>query len=282
MSRIIGVVGSGTMGQGIAQVFAQAGHSVTLLDTSVERADAGKVRIAAQLKRQVDKQKLDQAAADSILNNIATAADYNALSTASLVIEAVFEDLATKRAVIEAVGEVSSADAIFATNTSSISITQLASYHPNPARFAGMHFFNPVPVLPLVEVIRAEQSSPETVATLLTIATEIGKTAVEVADVPGFVVNRLLIPMINEAIICLETGVASRESIDQTMKLGAAHPMGPLELADLIGLDVVLSIMEVLHRDLGEDKYRPAVSLRRMVAAGKLGRKSGEGFYVHQ
>ena len=282
MSRTIGVVGSGTMGQGIAQVCAHAGYTVTLLDTSVERADAGKVRIAAQLKRQVDKQKLDQPSADSILNNITPSADYNTLDSASLVIEAVFEDLATKRAVIEAVGEVTPADAIFATNTSSISITQLASYHPNPGNFAGMHFFNPVPVLPLVEVIRAEQSSPETVATLLTIATEIGKTAVEVADVPGFVVNRLLIPMINEAIICLESGVASRESIDQTMKLGAAHPMGPLELADLIGLDVVLSIMEVLHRDFGEDKYRPSVSLRRMVAAGKLGRKSGEGFYVHQ
>ncbi|HQY30283.1 MAG TPA: 3-hydroxyacyl-CoA dehydrogenase NAD-binding domain-containing protein, partial [Thermomicrobiales bacterium] len=206
--------------------------------------------------------------------------DYQDLATCTIVIEAVFEDLNAKKAVIEAVSSVAP-EAILATNTSSISISRLATLHPVPAQVVGMHFFNPVPLMPLVEVIRAEQTSDAVVARVMELANQCGKTAVEVADVPGFAVNRLLIPMINEAIICLESGVASREALDQTMTLGASHPMGPLALADLIGLDVVLSIMEVLHRDLGEDKYRPAVMLRRMVAAGRLGRKSGQGFYAY-
>ena len=281
MFRRIGVIGSGTMGAGIAQVAAQAGFDVVLLDTTIDRSQAGLNRIENALRRLSEKGKISEADADTFVARVTPAADIAVLAGASLVIEAVFEDLATKRGVIEAVSDVMEANTVFATNTSSISITQLASFHPQPDCVVGMHFFNPVPLMPLVELIRAEQSSQESVDLVQATATTMGKTVVEVSDVPGFVANRIMMPMINEAILCLEGGVASREAIDETLKLGANHPMGPLALGDLIGLDVVLSIMEVLHRDLGEDKYRPAVTLRRMVAAGKLGRKSGEGFYVY-
>jgi 3-hydroxybutyryl-CoA dehydrogenase len=281
MTNTIGVVGSGTMGGGIAQVAAQAGCDVILLDTTLERSRGGLSKIASSLKRLADKGKISADDATAITGRITPSADFSALANSPLVIEAVFEDPDTKRGVIEAVSAVTDPSSIFATNTSSISITKLASYHPHPDKVAGMHFFNPVPLMPLVELIRAEQSSPETVEYVREKAESFGKTVVEVADVPGFVANRVLMPMINEAILCLEGGVASAEAIDQTLKLGANHPMGPLALADLIGLDVVLNIIEVLHRDLGEDKYRPAILLKRMVAAGKLGRKSGEGFYVY-
>lgn len=282
MSKRIGVVGSGTMGTGIAQVAAQSGFEVLLLDTTLKRSQAGLERIESILHRLRDKGKISDDDAQAIAARITPAADVAKLSGIPLVIEAVFEDPETKRGVIEAVSAVVDESSIFATNTSSISITQLASRHPHPDRVVGMHFFNPVPLMPLVELIRAEQSSDESVAIVRTAATAMGKTVVEVSDVPGFVANRIMMPMINEAILCLESGVAQRDAIDETMKLGANHPMGPLALGDLIGLDVVLSIMEVLHRDLGEDKYRPAVMLKRMVAAGKLGRKTGEGFYVYE
>jgi 3-hydroxybutyryl-CoA dehydrogenase len=281
MVNRIGVVGSGTMGAGIAQVAAQAGYEVTVLDTKYETARAGLAKIASGLARQVERGKLTAADAEAISARLRPSDDYRELATTELVIEAVYEDVETKREVIESVGKIAGEQSFFATNTSSISITQLASFHPRPERVVGMHFFNPVPVMPLVELIRAEQTSDATVDFVLDAATAMGKTVVEVADVPGFVANRILMPMINEAILCLESGVATREAIDLTLKLGANHPMGPLALADLIGLDVVLSITQVLHRELGEDKYRPAVTLKRMVAAGKLGRKSGEGFYVY-
>jgi 3-hydroxybutyryl-CoA dehydrogenase len=282
MTDRIGVVGSGTMGSGIAQVAAQAGCDVILLDTTLERSQGGRARIESALNRLVEKGKMPADEASGIVGRITPSANLADLAGLPLVIEAVFEDVDTKRGVIEMVSAVADPSSIFATNTSSISITKLASFHPCPDKVAGMHFFNPVPLMPLVELIRAEQSSPDTVEYVREVATRFGKTVVEVADVPGFVANRVLMPMINEAILCLEGGVATAEAIDETLKLGANHPMGPLALADLIGLDVVLNIIEVLHRDLGEDKYRPAVLLKRMVAAGKLGRKSGEGFYVYR
>lgn len=278
----IGVVGSGTMGAGIAQVAAQAGYDVVLLDTTMERSAAGHGRITSALQQLAEKGKISAEDASSASSRISPSADYGDLAGVRLVIEAVFEDVETKRSVIEAVSDIVDEQSIFATNTSSISITRLASFHPRPQTVVGMHFFNPVPVMPLIELIRAEQTSPQTIEYVREVADRLGKTPVEVADVPGFVANRLLAPMMNEAILCLEAGIASAEAIDATLKLGANHPMGPLALADLIGLDVVLSIMEVLHRDLGEDKYRPAVMLKRMVAAGKLGRKTGEGFYVYK
>jgi 3-hydroxybutyryl-CoA dehydrogenase len=281
MAMQIGVVGSGTMGAGIAQISAQAGFEVILIDKNLELARAGLARIEAGLSRLVQKEKLTETDAKNATDLVTLSDQYSDLAEAPLVIEAVYETVEAKRAVIEAVGRVAKETSVFATNTSSISITQLASFHPRPACVVGMHFFNPVPLMPLIELIRAEQSSPQAVEFVRDLASQLGKTAIEVADSPGFVANRILMPMINEAILILEAGVATSEAIDETMKLGANHPMGPLALADLIGLDVVLSITEVLHRDLGEDKYRPAVTLRRMVAAGKLGRKSGEGFYVY-
>jgi 3-hydroxybutyryl-CoA dehydrogenase len=282
MSGQIAVVGSGTMGSGIAHVAAQAGREVLLLDTTLERSRRGLAKIEASLNRLAEKGKISLDDASAIARRITPSADFSQLAGAGLVIEAVFEDVETKRGVIQAVSAVVDADSVFATNTSSISITQLASFHPHPEKVVGMHFFNPVPLMPLVELIRAEQSSPGTVEMVRATAEAFGKTVVEVADVPGFVANRVLMPMINEAILCLEGGVATADAIDQTLRLGANHPMGPLALADLIGLDVVLNIIEVLHRELGEDKYRPAILLKRMVAAGKLGRKSGEGFYVYK
>jgi 3-hydroxybutyryl-CoA dehydrogenase len=281
MAERIGVIGSGTMGSGIAQVAAQSGFDVTLLDTSLERVRAGIAKIESALSRAVEKGKISSADSIAASGRLHPSDKYSDLAECQIVIEAVFEDVDTKRRVIESLADIADENLVFATNTSSISITQLASYHSRPEQVVGMHFFNPVPVMPLVELIKAEQSSDEAVDRIRTAATAMGKTVVEVSDVPGFVANRILMPMINEAILCLEQGVATREAIDTTLRLGANHPMGPLALADLIGLDVVLSITQVLHNELGEDKYRPAVTLKRMVAAGKLGRKSGEGFYVY-
>ena len=275
----VAVIGAGTMGQGIAQVFAASGSPVTLIDVSQEATVRSVTAIGAALQRSVDRNRLRADERDSTLRRIGTATSMEAAADASLVIEAVFEDLDAKLKVFETLTPVLGPSALLVSNTSSLSITRLAAATPFPDRVAGLHFFNPVPVLPLVEIVKGLATSDETVAALQDVARQIGKTGVVVRDSPGFVVNRILIPMINEAITCLDQGVAGRDEIDTTMRLGASHPMGPLQLADLIGLDVCLDIMATLHRDLGEDRYRPSPLLRQMVAARRLGRKTGRGFY---
>lgn len=275
----IAVIGAGTMGQGIAQVFASSGFNVTLIDLSEEATERALTQVTAGLKRSVERQRIDTDEAASTLDRLETSTDMAKAGEAIVAVEAVFEDLDAKLRVFESVAKVMRSDGLLVTNTSSLSITRLAAATPFPDRVAGLHFFNPVPVLPLVEIVRGLATSDETVGRLRTLATTIGKTGVVVRDSPGFVVNRILIPMINEAITCLDHGVAERDDIDATMRLGANHPMGPLQLADLIGLDVCLDIMATLHRDLGEDRYRPSPLLRQMVAARYLGRKTGRGFY---
>ncbi len=281
MSQRISVIGGGTMGNGIAQVMAQAGHEVTLIERSIADAERALAMIRTNLGRLVSKGKIEQSQADAIHARVIPADSYGAAAGSDFVIEAVFENLALKQEIARAITSTLDDRAIFASNTSSISLTAIAAASHRPGHVAGMHFFNPVPVLQLVEVVRAEQTSSDTVDRVCALATQVGKLPVVVNDFPGFISNRVLLPMINEAIFCLGEGVATREAIDDVMKLGMAHPMGPIALADLIGLDVCLAILEVLQRDLGEDKYRPAPLLRKMVAAGKLGRKSGEGFYSY-
>lgn len=278
----VGVVGAGTMGSGIAQVIAQAGIPVTLVDRRDEDLQRGRRAIQKSLDRLVKKGTLDASSADAVVSSIARSTETQSLAEADLVIEAVFEDLSVKTELFRNLDTIVRPDAILASNTSSISISALAATVSRPERFAGMHFFNPVPVLPLVEIVKGLQTADATVDAVTRFAIAIGKSPVLVHDMPGFAVNRILVPMVNEAVFALSEGVAGRDEIDSAMTLGAAHPMGPLALADLIGLDVCLSIMEILHRDLGDDKYRPAPLLRRMVASGKLGRKSGEGFYVYE
>ncbi len=280
LSRI-GIVGAGTMGAGIAQIAVMHGYDVSLIDTDDDRVEAGIRKIDSGLQRLVGKGTLSGTDRDAALDRITTGFTPRTLVDSGLVIEAVIESFDAKAQVFREVAEVVADDAIIATNTSSISITALAGTVRGPERFAGMHFFNPVPVLKLVEVVRGLRTSDETAATVAKVAERMGKSPVEVADMPGFAANRILVPMINEAIFAVAEGVASAAEIDTVMQLGASHPMGPLALADLIGLDVCLHIMQVLHADFGDHKYRPAPLLRQMVAAGRLGRKTGQGFHSY-
>lgn len=277
----IGVVGAGTMGQGIAQVLVQSGFDVQLYDVADEQLERARGSIDKGLGKLVAKEKLSDADKDAAMARLSTSTALDALRDCEVIIEAAPEQPALKEKLFRDLSRLSH-DAILASNTSSLSLTRLAAVCEKPERVVGMHFFNPVPVLKLVEVIRAEQTSDATVARIETLTQALGKTAVAIADSPGFAVNRLLVPMINEAAFLLQEGVASAEDIDESMKLGAAHPLGPLALADLIGLDVCLSIMEVLQEGFGDPKYRPCPLLRRMVAAGYLGRKSGRGFHVYE
>lgn len=276
--RNITVIGAGTMGTGIARAAATSGFAVRLVDRSEAKATSGLKRIRSGLEKQVAKNIMDGAEKDAVLARIRICCSLDECRETDLVIEAVAEKEGVKKEIFQALDALCPKHTIFASNTSSISITRLAGATGRPDRFVGMHFMNPAHVMKLVEVVTGLLTSAETVSAIRTVAETMHKTALVVADSPGFVVNRVLMPMINEAIACLQEDIASRDDIDAVMKLGAHHPMGPLELADFIGLDVCLEILKVLHAELGE-KYRPGTLLRNMVAAGKLGRKSGTGFY---
>ena len=273
------VVGAGQMGSGIAQVAAQAGLAVHLADVDQKMVEQGLESIKKNLSRSVEKERISQDEMDETLGRIEAGTEYAA--DADLAIEAAPETIAIKTEVFRALAEQLENDAILATNTSSISVTELAALTNRSEKFIGMHFFNPVPVMKLVEIVRGIETSDETYETVHELAKKLGKEPVEVQDFPGFVSNRILAPMINEAVYCLMEGVAGPEEVDTVMKLGMNHPMGPLELADLIGLDTCLHIMEVLHEGFGDTKYRPCPLLKRYVAAGRLGRKSGRGFYEY-
>jgi 3-hydroxybutyryl-CoA dehydrogenase len=273
------VIGAGLMGHGIAQVSAAAGKTVTLSDRTAELADKGRSRIAANLARQVEKGKLEQPAADQILERVGTAEGTDGAAGHDIVIEAVFEDESVKRDTWQALTKAADPDAIFATNTSSISITGLATATDRAPRFIGLHFFSPVPVMGLIEIIRGLETDDATYRACRAFAEELGKTVIESRDYPGFLVNRMLGPFINEAVFALMESTGTAADIDTGAKLGLNHPMGPLELSDFIGNDVMLNVMDVLHRGFGDPKFRAAPLLRQMVTAGHLGRKTGRGFY---
>ena len=277
----IGIIGSGTMGGGIAQLAAQNGFSVVLEDINEEYVTAGLKQIQERLEKRVIEGKISSVDREKILSRIRISTDLEDCKDSDLIIEAVTEKDEIKKQVFNKLDKICREDVIFTSNTSSISITRLAQATGRQDRFAGMHFMNPAFIMKVVEVVRGLRTSQETIDTILSIAGKMGKVPVIVNDSPGFISNRLLMPMINEAVYCLYDGIASIESIDTVMKLGANHPMGPLELADLIGLDVCLDVLEILHKDLGE-KYMPCPLLRKMVAGGKLGRKNGEGFYDYR
>ena len=279
--EVIGVVGAGTMGSGIAQVFAQKGWGVALCDAEAAQLERALAAIRKNLNRELEKNRIDLGQRDETLRKIQPQSGLEALKDATLVVEAVTEDLAAKCHVFDQLDQICGPGTILASNTSSISITRLATKTRRADRVIGMHFMNPVPVMKLVEIIRGERTSPDTLALVLGWVTRLDKVPVEVNDSPGFVSNRVLMPMINEAIFCVFEGVAAPEAVDSVMKLGANHPMGPLALADLIGLDVCLNIMETLYEGFSDSKYRPCPLLRKMVTAGRLGRKSGEGFYQY-
>jgi 3-hydroxybutyryl-CoA dehydrogenase len=275
------VVGAGTMGNGIAHVFALAGIPVTMIDVAPPYLDRAVGTIAKNLKRQAEKGKITEAAVQETLGRIAVATELETAAEAQVVIEAVTEDPEAKFRLFEEIDRICPPETVFGSNTSSISITEIAARTHRPEQVVGIHFMNPVPVMTLVEIIRGLATSDATRDLAVALSTRLGKTPVEVNDYPGFVSNRVLMPMINEAVFCVMEGVAEPEGVDQVMKLGMNHPMGPLALADLIGLDTCLAIMEVLHRGLGDDKYRPCPLLRKMVRAGYLGRKAGRGFYSY-
>jgi len=281
VNEILGVVGAGTMGNGIAQVAARAGYKVLMHDVRDEFLERGINAIDKSLQRDVDKERLSGAEKQAILERIRTTTDLSDLCAASFVVEAVNEDVAIKTELFKSLDQITSPGTILASNTSSISITKLGAATGRPDKVIGMHFMNPVPVMKLLEIIRGMATSDETYDRARALAEKLGKTALDCQDSPGFVSNRVLMPMINEAIFTLHEGVATRESIDGIMKLGMNHPMGPLTLADFIGLDVCLAIMNVLHEGLGDSKYRPCPLLKRYVDAGWLGRKSGRGFYEY-
>ena len=273
------VVGTGTMGGGIAQTFAQAGYSVIFKGRSEASLNKAIASITKSLSKQVEKGKMEEAKKEEILSNITAATEYADCSDADIFIEAIAEDMETKKNTFAEIEKIAKEDAIMATNTSSLSITEVASTTTRPERVIGMHFFNPVPAMKLVEVIKGQMTDQDIFNKVFELSKAVGKVPVEIEEAPGFVVNRILIPMINEAVGILADGVAKKEDIDEAMKLGANHPMGPLALADLIGLDVCLAIMEVLYSEFADSKYRPHPLLRKMVRANLLGRKTKAGFY---
>ena len=277
----VAVIGTGTMGNGIAQTFAQAGHDVLLKGRSEASLQRAHKAIDKSLSKMVEKGKMEAAQKDAIIAKIVDTMDYNDCADADLVVEVIAEDMAIKKEIFQTLDKICKPEAILATNTSSLSITEVAACTSRPENVIGMHFFNPVPMMKLVEVIKGQLTSTEVHNKVVEIAKEVGKVPVSVNEAPGFVVNRILIPLVNEGIGILADGVASAEEIDEAMKLGANHPMGPLALGDLIGLDVCLAIMEVLYNEYGDSKYRPHPLLRKMVRGGNLGVKSGKGFYVY-
>ena len=279
--KVVGIIGAGQMGSGIAQVAASAGFRTLLTDRSEDLAVRAKQKIGAILEKQVAKGKMSDAAREQTLARLEPLGGVASLAAADFVIGAATENLELKLAILRDADAALKKGAILASNTSSISITKLAGATQRPALVIGMHFMNPVPVMKLVEIVRAIQTSPETYETTRALATTFGKTVIGSKDQPAFVVNRMLVPFLNEACFAVQEGLASPDDIDQGARLGLNHPMGPLELADFIGLDTLLAITEVLHRDFGDDKYRPAVLLRNLVAAGWLGKKSGRGFYAY-